>query len=213
MSRRLLSGKGFFHAGVAAPTWLATGNPAGQNTGTTTATFTAAIGSPNASDVLVAISSAETTIPGGLACNGVAMTLRPQETSSISGLQMWSITAAAAGVTGLATTTFVLSAGGAMNQQVIQVGKLTGVQANPTNSGNAIPGSTLIAVTVPATGYAIVGAYGSAASLSWTGGAQDFVTTAPGGSDLWMVNATATGNVSETGQAGTMHFVYAAWGP
>src|ERR1043165_8859684 len=113
-------------AAVAAPTWTPTGNTAAQDTGTTSATFSAVpIGSPAASDVIVAVSSGENVVPTSLTCNGVSMTKQAQEGTGVSGLQPWSITAAAAGVTGSASTTFVLSAASNFDQQVIQVGKLT----------------------------------------------------------------------------------------
>lgn len=197
-------------AGGAAPTWTATGNPAGQNTGSNTATFSGVgIGSPAASDVIVAVFSSTSLVASSITCNGVAMTKQIEESSIISGLQIWSITASAASVTGSATTNFVASAGGNFNSQTIQVGKLTGVNPAPTGTGVQTVGAS-IAVTVPATGFAIVGAYGSSGATFSP--LADFATPAVPTDELYMAHATATGTVSETG-AGTIHFVYAAWGP
>lgn len=201
---------GLTSGGGAAPTWTPTANPVAQNNGATSVTFsTVAIGSPAASDVIVAVYTSEATVATSLTCNGVAMTKHAQEAASISGLQIYSITATAAGVTSSATTTFVASAGGNMSAEVIQVGKLTGVNATPTNTGTS--GTTSIAVTVPSTGFAIVGAFGNSGALSWTNGTQDFTTTI-GTEALRMVNATASATVSETGTA-SIHMVYASWGP
>lgn len=197
--------------GSAAPTWTPTGNPAAQNTNTSSATFSGvAIGSPAASDVIVAIASAESqpTSPT-MTCNGVSMTLRAEESTVISDLQIFSITASSAGVTGSATTTFVLSSTGNFGDQIIQIGKLTGVSSAPSNTGSST--SSSIGVTVPATGFAIVGGFGSAVS-SWSGGIQDFDTTSVFSEHLYMVHATTTGTVSESG-AGSFHLVYASWGP
>ena len=202
-------------SGGASPTWTATGNPASQNTGTTSATFTSVgIGSPAASDVLVANFDSESTVASGITCNGNAMTKQVEESSTISGLQIWSITASACGVTGTATTTFVASAGGSMNNEVLQVGKLTGVNSTPTTTGTAASG-TSIGVTVPSTGFAIIGAYASPGIVvSWTGGTQDFATNVPASDNLYLVHTQTTGTVSETGvTSGNIHFVYVAWGP
>ena len=200
--------------GGPPPTWTATGNPVAQNTGTTSVTFSGvAVGSPAASDVIVAVYSSESSVASGITCNGNAMTKRIEESTSISGLQIWSITASAAGITGLATTTFIASSGGSMTSEVIQVGKLTGVNPTPPNSG-ANASSLSIAVTVPSPGFAIVGAYSTPSfSTVWGGGTQDFETGTATGA-LYTVNATVTGTVSQTGTpAGDIHLAYAAWGP
>lgn len=212
----LLSSRGAAAAPALSPTWTATGNPAAQNITATSITFSGvAIGSPAASDVIVAIYSSTGPNATGMTCNGVAMTFQSSEQTIISGLEIYSITASAAGVTGLGTTTFVASA--ASNQggdEVIQVGKLTGVNPTPTGTGSANTG-TSIGVTVPATGIAIVGAVATATTaLTWLGGIEDFSTTTATGQGVHIVHATATGTVSETPVgSGSIHFAYAAWGP
>ena len=197
--------------GGASPTWAPTGNPVGQNTNTASATFSGvAIGSPASSDVIVAVFDSTALVASSITCNSVAMTKQKEESTTLSGLQIWSITATAAGVTGNATTTFVASASGNFNSQTLQVGKLTGVNPTPTATGSATTNS--MSVTVPATGFAIIGGSGATVT-SWSGATQDFSTSEiAGAGTLYMANATATGTVTAT-ISGSFHMVYAAWGP
>lgn len=207
------------HRGVAAvaaspPTWTATGNPASQNTGTTSVTFTAVpIGTASADRIVVALYNS-TAVATGMTIGGVTATKAIDELTGISGLQMWY----AAVPTGT-TANIVVTAGGAMSNESLIVGKLTGVTAAPSNTSVELPSSSdpsNISVTVPLTGFGIVGIYGTPTLVGWTGATEDFRVADAGGNLLVMAHTAVAGTntvQANTFSGGSHHMVSASWGP
>lgn len=211
------AGKGAPGSGVTPVAFNPTANPTGVNTGTSTATFSSvAIGSPGANDVIVVVANLVTASISSVTCNTHSMFMRANESTAVSSLQLYSIDATSAGVVGSATTTFVVTASGAANDQTIQVGVISNTltPAPPDTGQNP---ATSISVTVPTNGVAVVGAYGQPpGTLGTIGGATLDYTTGDltGAGTLFTLQTAATGSVTQTGfSSGNIHFVYAAWGP
>ncbi len=192
-------------------TWTKTDNPAGQNTGTNTVTFSsAAIGSPSAGDLIIANFSSESAVATSATVGGNSMIRVVNESTTISGLNLWKyVVTGGDGVVGQASATFVFTSGGGMTQQTVQIGKLAGANSTETNTGTAITGS--VAVTVPTNGIALVGIYGDQTGV-WTNATGDYDTLAVSASRLGLAHASASATVSNDG-IGSQHMVYMSFGP
>lgn len=208
----LTTGAGTFQVAATTPfLWTPTDNPAAQNTGTNTATFSGvSIGGTSASDVIVAVFSSEATVASAITINGtVSMTKAIEEATTLSGLQIWYAT----GISG-ATADFVVTAAGSMFSEVLQVGKIAGVGSSTPSFTNSASAAS-ISVTVPFGGVAIIGMFGGVlgADPVWTNAIQDLSTTTLAGAErLLTAEASASAMASATNFS-SAHAVYAAWGP
>lgn len=202
--------------GGAAPTWTKTGNPASQNTGTTSVTFTSvSIGTASSDRIVVAVYNSASAVATAMTIGGITATKAVEESSGISGLQIWY-----APVPTGTTANIVATSGGAMSNESVIVGILTGVTAAPPITNTTPPASTspaTISVNVPSTGFGIVGIYqGGTTSGAWTNATQDFLVADASGNKLIMANDSTSGTNSvtiTTFNSEPYHVVSASWGP
>lgn len=194
-----------------------TANPAGLNVSTITATFSGvAIGSPGANDLVVMCANSVSDIIASVTCNGVNMPRQIREATGVSGLDIYAVQASTASVTGLATTTFVLTGNStSWADQTIQVGKVSHTLTPTPTTGSAFATSINV-TTIVASGVAVIACYGEppTAMSGLSGAVLDFTTNdATGAGTLFTLQTPSNGTVSQTAFPANVHFAYAAWGP
>lgn len=204
---------------VAVPaTWTKTDNPANQAGPATSFTFTAAaMGTADAARITVVGVNTHNIIATGVTVGALTATKAVEESSVLSGLQLWYVNTSSLGT----TADVIVSAGTDMSNVDIVVGRLTGVQATPTATQTAASGSTTSTATtaiVPTGGFGIALANVSGdvtASGSWANATQDYEVV-QAGDTLTLANTGTAGSqtptYSWTGAAGA-HGVMACWGP
>lgn len=200
----------------APPAWTATDNPTPQNTGTTSVTFTAVnIGTASADRIVVVLFNSGSAVSTGMTIGGISATKAVEESTGISGLQIWY-----AAVPSGTTANIVVTSGSAMSIESLLVGKLTGVTAAPAHTSVTTTTSSdpaTISVNVPSTGFGIVGIYGAPTfDNGWTNATLDFSVTDANAVILSMAHDSLSGTntVSAGGFSGAgVHMVSASWGP
>ena len=205
------------HAGSGASvTWTATGNPASQDGVTssgTGVTFSAInIGTAAADRIVVVIFTSQLVVATAMTIGGVSATKAIEESTVISGLQIWYAT-----VTTGTTADVVVTGGGAdWSQKAIIVGQIIGATGAPaTASSTDVTDPADVTITVPSGGVAIVAYYGTAGG-TWTNASFDFDEDTGDSLLLTSANRTTAGSQTPTyttGGANVGHMVAAAWGP
>lgn len=208
---------GSYASGGGGPVLTFQAAPAGTNPNATSTTFTSvAIGTATSDRIVIVVVQSETSVVTGVTVGGVSATKAVEESTIISGLQIWY-----AAVPSGTTANIVLSAGGTLNNTGIVVYSATGITAAPTqtktvvNNTGASP-TNLASLTIPATGFGVA-AYAiasTASSIAFTNATSDAATAMTNGDQIGAAHATVTAAIGITwsGPANN-HMVAAAWGP
>lgn len=208
-------------------TYTQTDNPTAQaNPGSATVTFSGAnIGTAASNRVVVLAFSSGTNVATAVTVGGVGMTKAIEESTVVSGLQIWYGT-----VPSGATANVVLTFPGNPTNCLLVVGKFnSGASVTPSDTQSTANGGGATTETlnaaIPASGFAVMGTVqqNTLETQTWTNmtstsGDATNSSTQGNTNSIYTAHSTTSGSptaltIALTGGNQQMHSVSASWGP
>lgn len=211
-------------SGSSFSTYVQTDNPAAQAApGSTTVTFSGVnIGAAASNRVVVLVFSAATNVATAATVGGVSMIKAIEESTIISGLQIWYGTVASGATANVVFTfpanpTNCLLIAGKFNS-----GTSVSPSGTPQQAANASTTSQTLNQTIPTGGFAVMATVEqtTAQTPTWTNmtAAGGDATNSATNNSVYTAHSTTAGSptalsISLTGAVNQIHSVSAPWGP